>query len=171
MNNPYNKVFRYPTEGQSSVNYDIPCGQLGKVVGSAVSGQNDIYIPCDLKFPQVVDLTPLNAAGKVAQGTGTQFNSLTLVTGATVSAVTNLDFATNTAVVIGEVQNDASNNQYICVVDVSSNDVSHAALASAWNNVSDRFQALDPEGGFIKLTITNVSGSKPAFNYLITGYK
>jgi hypothetical protein len=186
MNSAYNKPFRFSSELISSIDQRWPSMQLGKSVGDGVSGNADLYLPCDIRFPMMVDIQILDsttqglfycsATSIAAQPRrGFHFNSNRLITHASVAAVTGIDFATNTIVDIGQLVNNASDHQYVCMQYVPATDCSHAVLASAWNAVSDHFERVQPgsnNGGFIKFTYRSpVSGSKPKIHYRIVGYE
>lgn len=169
MEFPYNKPYRGPSDFGGSVEHRIPLVQHGKIHHRGVSTYNDMWIPCDIRDPWNVLITPLDldAAERIAAG-GWHLNSLNLYAAASVAADTTIDWATGTAYVIGDVVNNASNDQYICVVAHTASD---AAAGFAEDLTAVYWQLASPTYGWLKLTwASQASGEEPDFTYRIEGF-
>lgn len=167
---PYNHVKRIPSDLGGSVNYSIPLMQEGL----AASKINTAYtfIPCDLKQPKHVQITPVKLSTTSANGVafftttvGPQVDSLT-----TFSAVSDLDaheasVAYNVGSLVKATPTGGSAGAYVCIVAHTSTagpDFDADLALGYW-------QLLDTTT-FLKITHTAAGSAKVAnFTYKIEG--
>lgn len=178
----YNPPFRYPGDNSRSVNEKILMGQLSIVATrTATAGSTiDHYIPCDIKDPQHITLSALDATtadilrqGATTAALGIDFNELNLATAASVAGQAGNDYASSVNYVKGQIVNDPADAQYICIKDYTAVGATTATLQVAFNRdvSSGYWKALAPKGGWIRMSFApNAASKKARFSCEIKGY-
>lgn len=170
---PYNSVKRIPSDQGGSVNFTVPLMQEGLAASSINTAYT--FIPCDMKQPKHVKITPVKLSTTSANGVafftttgGWQVDSLTSLTA--ISGVD--DWAQNVAYVVGNVVlNPDDDTAYICIVAHTSTNVGTEAVDWATDIAAGYWQELPATTKFIKLTHTAAGANKVAnFTYEIQGY-
>jgi hypothetical protein len=171
LTQPYNSPFRISSDQGGSTRHRALYGQIGQIASKIHTAV--FYIPCGIKHPQFLHLTPVVSgsvsANGVALGTTTVVAELASLD--TFSALADLDaWVASAAMIVGNlVKNPAADGAYICVV-------AHGASAT---NSEAGFQAdvtlgywqLISEEHFLKVTSTSPGSSKNTFcAYKIEGF-
>lgn len=171
MNFPYNAPRRTGTDQGGSVRNKIQYFQEGRYAAPGNAAITDFYLPLDIIDPWNVFITPRDATTMAAIHSATaggfHVNGFATVGSASVAAVTDYDWATGTAYVLGQLINDSANAQYICTQAHTSDSASFASdLARKY------WEAASPDYGFLKISLDkSASGSVLQINYKIEGYQ